>query len=87
MLSTMLLLSLVVCLLHVSSSLKISPSLQQANSFKSWLVKSSSDMKVLLPATMLIPSVASATDGAQSAVLIPIAISILTMGPFLYYQQ
>ena len=33
------------------------------------------------------PSIASAEDGAANAVLIPLVISLLTIGPFLYYQQ
>ena len=33
------------------------------------------------------PTIASAEDGAANAVLIPLVISLLTIGPFLYYQQ
>lgn len=33
------------------------------------------------------PTIASADDGAANAVLIPLVISLLTIGPFLYYQQ
>ena len=74
---------LVLCVL----SLKVPTPIKTLPSARSWLIDSSSDLKTLLPATVLIPSVASATDGAQSAVLIPIVISILTIVPFLYYQQ
>ena len=33
------------------------------------------------------PAIASADDGAANAVLVPLVISLLTIGPFLYYQQ
>ena len=43
---------------------------------------------VIIAPTLLTPALAFADDGGgQSAFLVPLAISVLTMGPFLYYQQ
>ena len=45
-------------------------------------------MRSLSTASLLLPSAAHAVDGGStSAVLVPIAISVLTIVPFLYYQQ
>jgi hypothetical protein len=44
-------------------------------------------MKFTPPLLLLTPSIVLADDGNQSAFLIPLAISVLTMVPFLWYQQ
>lgn len=49
--------------------------------------------KIVVVSTSLIPSLlptacfAAENGGSQTAVFIPILISFLTIGPFLYYQQ
>ena len=44
-------------------------------------------IKVAASLALLSPMSALADEGGQSAVFFPIAISVLTMVPFLYYQQ
>lgn len=46
-----------------------------------------SSIKVAASLALLAPINVLADDGGQNAVIFPIAISILTMVPFLYYQQ
>ena len=51
------------------------------------LSKLSFDPKLIVLSSILLPFQANADDGSANTVLIPIAISIFTMVPFLYYQQ
>jgi hypothetical protein len=44
-------------------------------------------LKTIATSVISMPIVAYADDGAQNAFLLPLAVSIFTMVPFLYYQQ
>ena len=87
--STISLLVLAICVVF-SSALVLPPKLGQFRLQNLPALKLKANNVALIAYSSFIastPTIASAEDGAANAVLIPLVISLLTIGPFLYYQQ
>lgn len=87
--STISLLVLAICVVF-SSALVLPPKLGQFRLQNLPALKLKANNVALIAYSTFIastPTIASAEDGAANAVLIPLVISLLTIGPFLYYQQ
>ena len=87
--STISLLVLAKCVVF-SSALVLPPKLGQFRLQNLPALKLKANNVALIAYSTFIastPTIASAEDGAANAVLIPLVISLLTIGPFLYYQQ
>ena len=87
MATQMLLLVALTCCLSFSSALLVPPQLKHF-SLPQLKVKAN-NVALVAYSTFLAstPTIASADDGAANAVIVPLVISLLTIGPFLYYQQ
>ena len=80
----------IVCCATFTSALVLPPKLSQfrLQSIPQLKVKANNVALVAYSAFLAsTPTIASAEDGAANAVLVPLVISLLTIGPFLYYQQ
>jgi hypothetical protein len=81
----------IVCCATFTSALVLPPKLSQfrLQSIPQLKVKANNLALVAYSAFIAsTPTIASAEDGGgATAVLVPLVISLLTIGPFLYYQQ
>lgn len=82
-----LLLVAVACCLSFTSALLVPPQFKHFSLPQ--LKLKANNVAIVAYSTFLAstPTIATADDGAANAVIVPLVVSLLTIGPFLYYQQ